>query len=433
MSECSHHLCSDSKLLLRMPALRILTALAFALASNLGAQSRPEFERTKPHVNLGTIGHIDHGKTTLTAAITLVLSKRGLAQYRSYDSIDEASSENAHGIALNIARVEYETPLRHYAHADFSRHADYVKSMIAGAVKMDGAILVVSAADGPMPQTREHLLLARQIGVSHIVVFLNKIDLVSDPELLGLVELEIRTLLKACEFPGDEIPIIRGSALEALKYPDAAEKTQCINELLEALDGYIPTPQREVDKTFLMPLEDVFSITGRGTVATGRIEQGRVKAGDEIEIVGLGTKRKAVVLGLEMFRKRGEAAEVGDHVGLLLRGVEKSELQRGMVIAAPGSIMPHTKFLAAVYVHKKEEGGRHTPFFSGYRPQFYFRTTEVTGLVNLPASVEMAMPGDDMTLDIELISPIAMNEGLRFALREAGRTVGIGVVTQIVK
>ncbi|MDZ7344768.1 MAG: elongation factor Tu [candidate division KSB1 bacterium] len=395
--------------------------------------AKQKFERTKPHVNVGTIGHVDHGKTTLTAAMTLVLSKKGLAQYRSYDSIDNAPEEKARGITINTAHVEYESEKRHYAHVDCPGHADYVKNMITGAAQMDGAILVVSAADGPMPQTREHILLARQVGVPYIVVYLNKVDMVDDPELLDLVELELRDLLKEYQFPGDEIPIIRGSALEALTNPDDPSKNKSIYQLIEAIDAYIPTPQREVDKPFLMPVEDVFSITGRGTVGTGRIERGRVKVGDEVEIVGLGAKRKTVVTGVEMFRKILDNGEAGDNVGLLLRGVEKDELERGMVIAAPGSITPHTKFTGEVYVLKKEEGGRHTPFFNGYRPQFYFRTTDVTGVAHLPSGVEMVMPGDNITMEIELISPIAMEEGLRFAIREGGRTVGAGVVTKIIQ
>ncbi|MDZ7360970.1 MAG: elongation factor Tu [candidate division KSB1 bacterium] len=393
--------------------------------------AKAKFERTKPHVNIGTIGHVDHGKTTLTAAITLVLSKRGLAAYRSYDSIDNAPEEKARGITINTAHVEYETDKRHYAHVDCPGHADYVKNMITGAAQMDGAILVVSAADGPMPQTREHILLARQVGVPYIVVYLNKVDMVDDPELLDLVELEMRDLLKEYQFPGDEIPIIRGSALEALTHPDDPMKNKSVIELMNAVDTYIPQPKREIDKPFLMPVEDVFSITGRGTVGTGRIERGKIKVGDEVEIIGLGAKRKSVVTGVEMFRKLLDSGEAGDNVGLLLRGVEKNELERGMVIAAPGSITPHTKFMGEVYVLKKEEGGRHTPFFNGYRPQFYFRTTDVTGVAKLPQGVEMVMPGDNITMEIELITPIAMEEGLRFAIREGGRTVGAGVVTKI--
>ncbi|RMD92129.1 MAG: elongation factor Tu, partial [Calditrichaeota bacterium] len=400
--------------------------------------AKQKFERKKPHVNVGTIGHVDHGKTTLTAAITLILNKRGLAEYRSFDSIDNAPEEKERGITIATAHVEYETEKRHYAHVDCPGHADYVKNMITGAAQMDGAILVVSAADGPMPQTREHILLARQVGVPYIVVFLNKVDMVDDPELLDLVELEIRDLLNQYGFPGDEVPIIKGSALEALNNPDDEEKIKPVLELMEAVDNYIPTPQRDVDKPFLMPVEDVFSITGRGTVGTGRIERGRVKVGDEVEIVGLGAKRKTVVTGVEMFRKTLDYGEAGDNVGLLLRGVEKDELERGMVVAAPGSITPHTKFECEVYVLKKEEGGRHTPFFPNYRPQFYFRTTDVTGTIKeLYASdgskAEMCMPGDNVRMLVELIAPIAMEEGLRFAIREGGRTVGAGVVSKIIE
>ena len=393
--------------------------------------AKQKFERTKPHVNIGTIGHVDHGKTTLTAAITLVLSKRGLASYRSYDSIDNAPEEKARGITINTAHVEYETDKRHYAHVDCPGHADYVKNMITGAAQMDGAILVVSAADGPMPQTREHILLARQVGVPYIVVYLNKVDMVDDPELLDLVELEMRELLKEYQFPGDEIPIVRGSALEALTNPDDPVKNKSVIELMSKVDEYIPQPKREVDKPFLMPVEDVFSITGRGTVGTGRIERGKIKVSDEVEIVGLKPTRKSVVTGVEMFRKLLDSGEAGDNVGLLLRGVEKEELERGMVISAPRAITPHTKFNGEVYVLKKEEGGRHTPFFNGYRPQFFFRTTDVTGVANLPQGVEMVMPGDNITMEIELIAPIAMDDGLRFAIREGGRTVGAGVVTKI--
>ncbi len=398
--------------------------------------SKQKFERTKPHVNVGTIGHVDHGKTTLTAAITQVLAAKGLAEYRPYDSIDNAPEEKARGITIATAHVEYQTEKRHYAHVDCPGHADYVKNMITGAAQMDGAILVVSAADGPMPQTREHILLARQVGVPYIVVFLNKVDMVDDPELLELVELELRELLKEYKFPGDEIPIIRGSALEALNNPKDAAKNKCIFDLMEAVDSYIPTPKRDIDKPFLMPIEDVFSITGRGTVGTGRIERGKIKVSEEVEIVGLGEKgakpKKSVVTGVEMFRKLLDAGEAGDNVGLLLRGVEKEELERGMVIAAPNSITPHTKFTAEIYVLKKEEGGRHTPFFNGYRPQFYFRTTDVTGVAQLPQGVEMVMPGDNITIEVELITPIAMEEGLRFAVREGGRTVGAGVVAKVV-
>ncbi|KAA0228306.1 elongation factor Tu [bacterium] len=397
--------------------------------------AKQKFVRSKPHVNIGTIGHVDHGKTTLTAAITQALEKKGLAQFKSYDQIDNAPEEKARGITINTAHVEYETDVRHYAHVDCPGHADYVKNMITGAAQMDGAILVVSAADGPMPQTREHILLARQVGVPYIVVFLNKVDMVDDPELLELVELELRDLLKQYQFPGDEIPIIRGSALEALSSPGDPAKNKALFDLMDAVDKYIPTPVRDIDKPFLMPVEDVFSITGRGTVGTGRIERGKIKVGEEVEIVGLGEKgskpKKSVVTGVEMFRKLLDSGEAGDNVGLLLRGVNKEELERGMVIAAPGSITPHTKFSAEVYVLKKEEGGRHTPFFNGYRPQFYFRTTDVTGVAHLPEGVEMVMPGDNITMEVELISPIAMEEGLRFAIREGGRTIGAGAVAKI--
>jgi elongation factor Tu len=395
--------------------------------------AKQKFERTKPHVNVGTIGHVDHGKTTLTSAITMLLNKKGLAEYRSFDSIDNAPEEKARGITIATAHVEYETDKRHYAHVDCPGHADYVKNMITGAAQMDGAILVVSAADGPMPQTREHILLARQVGVPYIVVFLNKVDMVDDPELLELVELELRELLSQYEFPGDDIPIIKGSALEALTNPENEEKTKPIFELMAAVDEYVPTPTRDKDKPFLMPVEDVFSITGRGTVGTGRVERGQIRTGDEVEIVGLGAKRKSVVTGVEMFRKTLDYGEAGDNVGLLLRGVEKEELERGMVVAAPGSITPHTKFNGEVYVLTKEEGGRHTPFFNGYRPQFYFRTTDVTGVIKLPEGVEMVMPGDNITMEVDLIAPIAMEEGLRFAIREGGRTVGAGVVVEIIE
>jgi elongation factor Tu len=395
--------------------------------------AKQKFERTKPHVNIGTIGHVDHGKTTLTAAITLVLSKKGLSDFVPFDSIDNAPEERERGITIATAHVEYETEKRHYAHVDCPGHADYVKNMITGAAQMDGAILVVSAADGPMPQTREHILLARQVGVPSIVVFLNKVDMVDDPELIELVELELRDLLNEYDFPGDEVPIIRGSALEALNNPEDEEKTKCIMELMEAVDEYIPTPKRDIDKPFLMPIEDVFSITGRGTVGTGRIERGIIHVGDEVEIVGLGAKRKTVVTGVEMFRKLLDEGQAGDNVGLLLRGVDKKELERGMVCAAPCSITPHTKFKGEVYVLKKDEGGRHTPFFNGYRPQFYFRTTDVTGVVQLPEGTEMVMPGDNVNMYVELIAPIAMEEGLRFAIREGGRTVGAGVVTEIIE
>ena len=395
--------------------------------------AKEKFERTKPHVNVGTIGHVDHGKTMLTAAITLVLSKRGLSEVRTFDSIDNAPEERERGITIQTAHVEYESENRHYAHIDCPGHADYIKNMITGAAQMDGAILVVSAADGPMPQTREHVLLARQVNVPAIVVFLNKTDQVDDPELIELVELELRDLLNEYEFPGEEIPIVKGSALEALNNPEDGEKTRCITELVEAIDGYIPEPERDVDKPFLMPVEDVFSITGRGTVGTGRIERGIVKVGDEVEVVGLGAAKKTVVTGVEMFRKELDEGQAGDNAGLLLRGVEKEWLKRGMVLAKPGSITPHTKFKAEVYVLKKEEGGRHTPFFNGYRPQFYFRTTDVTGVMTLPEGTEMVMPGDNVTVSVELISPIAMEKELRFAIREGGRTVGAGVVTEIVE
>lgn len=395
--------------------------------------AKKKFERTKPHVNVGTIGHVDHGKTTLTAALTLYLSKKGLSEARSFDSIDNAPEEKERGITIATAHVEYETEKRHYAHVDCPGHADYVKNMITGAAQMDGAILVVSAADGPMPQTREHILLARQVNVPYIVVYLNKVDQVDDPELLDLVELEVRELLSDYEFPGDDVPVIRGSALEALNNHDDPEKTKSIQELLDAIDEYVPTPERDIDKPFLMPVEDVFSITGRGTVGTGRIERGIVKVGEEVEIVGLGAHRKTVVTGVEMFRKLLDEGRAGDNVGLLLRGVEKEELERGMVVAKPGSITPHTKFKANVYVLKKEEGGRHTPFFKGYRPQFYFRTTDVTGEVILPEGVEMVMPGDNIEMEVNLGKEIAMEKELRFAIREGGRTVGAGVVTEIIE
>ncbi len=396
--------------------------------------AKRKFERTKPHVNVGTIGHVDHGKTTLTAAITKVLSKRGFAEYVSFDEIDKAPEEKARGITIATAHVEYETEKRHYAHVDCPGHADYVKNMITGAAQMDGAILVVSAADGPMPQTREHVLLARQVNVPYIVVFLNKVDQVDDLEILELVELEVQELLSAYDFPGDEIPVIRGSALKALESGEpGVEDTKCIDELLDAIDSYIPEPEREIDKPFLMSVEDVFSITGRGTVGTGRIDRGIVKVGDNVEVVGLRATRKTVVTGVEMFRKLLDQGQAGDNVGLLLRGVDKRDLERGQVIAAPGSITPHTKFKGEVYVLKKEEGGRHTPFFNGYRPQFYFRTTDVTGAASLPEGVEMVMPGDNVELTIELISPIAMEKELRFAIREGGRTVGAGVVAAIIK
>jgi len=394
--------------------------------------AKEKFDRSKPHVNIGTIGHVDHGKTTLTAAITMVLAKKGLSQERSFDSIDNAPEERERGITIATAHVEYTTEKRHYAHVDCPGHADYVKNMITGAAQMDGAILVVSAADGPMPQTREHVLLARQVNVPYIVVFMNKVDQVDDPELLELVELELRELLSSYEFPGDDLPIVMGSALEALNNPDgpAAEK---IMELMNAVDEYIPTPKRDVDKPFIMPVEDVFSITGRGTVGTGRIERGVVNVGDEVEMIGLGVNRKVVVTGVEMFRKLLDRGEAGDNVGLLLRGVDKEEIERGMVLAKPGSITPHTKFKGEVYVLTKEEGGRHTPFFDGYRPQFYFRTTDVTGSIKLPSGVEMVMPGDNITVEVELGKEIAMEKELRFAIREGGRTVGAGVVAEIIE
>jgi elongation factor Tu len=395
---------------------------------------KAKFERTKPHVNVGTIGHVDHGKTTLTAAITKIQAKQGLADFVAFDQIDKAPEERERGITIATAHVEYQTPKRHYAHVDCPGHADYVKNMITGAAQMDGAILVVSAADGPMPQTREHILLARQVNVPYVVVFLNKVDMVDDPELLDLVELEVRELLSEYDFPGDDTPIIRGSGLRALESGDpASEWGKKITELMDAIDSYIPEPVRDTDKPFLMPVEDVFSITGRGTVATGRIERGKVKVGEEVEMVGLGAAKKAVVTGVEMFRKLLDEGQAGDNVGLLLRGVAKEEIERGMVLAKPGSIKPHTKFKAEVYVLTKEEGGRHTPFFKGYRPQFYFRTTDVTGSVELPEGVEMVMPGDNIQMVIELISPIAMEKELRFAIREGGRTVGAGVVTEVVK
>jgi elongation factor Tu len=393
--------------------------------------AKEQFKRTKPHVNVGTIGHVDHGKTTLTAAITLVQSKKGFGQFIKFDEIDKAPEERERGITIATAHVEYETPNRHYAHVDCPGHADYVKNMITGAAQMDGAILVVSAADGPMPQTREHILLARQVGVPRIVVFLNKADMVDDPELLELVELEVRELLTKYEFPGDEIPIVKGSALQALEAPDDPGKAGCIEELMKALDEYIPIPERAIDKPFLMPIEDVFSISGRGTVVTGRIEKGKIKIGDEVEIVGIRPTTKTTITGVEMFRKILDSGEAGDNVGCLLRGTKKEEVERGQVLAAPASITPHTKFMAEAYILTKEEGGRHTPFFKGYRPQFYFRTTDVTGVCQLPEGTEMVMPGDTVKLDVELITPIAMDEGLRFAIREGGRTVGAGVVTKI--
>ncbi len=392
---------------------------------------KKKFERVKPHVNVGTIGHIDHGKTTLTAAITRVLAEKGGAEFVPFDEIDKAPEERERGITIATAHVEYETAKRHYAHVDCPGHADYIKNMITGAAQMDGAILVVGADDGPMPQTREHILLARQVGVPAIVVFLNKCDMVDDPELLELVELELRELLSKYEFPGDEIPIIKGSALEALNNPTDPEKTRCIMELLDAIDSYVPEPKRDVDKPFLMPIEDVFSISGRGTVVTGRVDRGVIKVGEEVEIVGLRPTQKTVCTGLEMFRKLLDEGRAGDNIGVLLRGTKRDEVERGQVVAKPGSITPHTKFQAEVYVLSKEEGGRHTPFFNGYRPQFYFRTTDVTGVVILPQGVEMVMPGDNVRIDVDLIQPIAMEEGLRFAIREGGRTVGAGVVSKI--
>ncbi|MCB2306671.1 elongation factor Tu [Clostridium estertheticum] len=396
--------------------------------------AKAKFERTKPHVNIGTIGHVDHGKTTLTAAITAVLATKGLAEVSRFDQIDKAPEERERGITINTSHVEYETENRHYAHVDCPGHADYVKNMITGAAQMDGAILVVSAADGPMPQTREHILLASRVGVGYIVVFLNKADMVDDPELLELVEMEVRELLSEYDFPGDDIPIVTGSALKALENPIDPEATKCIYELMEAVDTYIPTPERATDKAFLMPVEDVFTITGRGTVATGRVETGILKVGEEVEIVGLSEdKRKVVCTGVEMFRKLLDQAMAGDNIGALLRGVQRADIQRGQVLAKPGSIHPHAKFVGQVYVLKKEEGGRHTPFFDGYRPQFYFRTTDVTGSIKLPDGMEMVMPGDHIDMNVELITQVAMDEGLRFAIREGGRTVGSGVVTSIVK
>ena len=394
--------------------------------------AKVKFERNKPHVNVGTIGHVDHGKTTLTAAITTVLALRGFAQATKYDQIDKAPEEKERGITINTSHVEYETENRHYAHVDCPGHADYVKNMITGAAQMDGAILVVSAADGPMPQTREHILLASRVGVNYIVVFLNKADQVDDPELIELVEMEIRELLNEYDFPGDDTPIIVGSALKALENPTDPVATQPILDLMAAIDSYIPTPERATDKPFLMPVEDVFTITGRGTVATGRVESGILKVGDEVEIVGLSEdRRKTVCTGVEMFRKLLDSAQAGDNIGALLRGVQRADIERGQVLAKPNSVHPHTKFVGQVYVLKKEEGGRHTPFFDGYRPQFYFRTTDVTGNIKLPDGMEMVMPGDHIDMAVELITPIAMDEGLRFAIREGGRTVGSGVVTSI--
>jgi len=394
--------------------------------------AKAKFERSKPHVNIGTIGHVDHGKTTLTAAITTVLAQKGGASATKYDEIDKAPEEKERGITINTSHVEYETANRHYAHVDCPGHADYVKNMITGAAQMDGAILVVSAADGPMPQTREHILLASRVGVQYIVVFLNKADQVDDPELIELVEMEVRELLNEYGFPGDDTPIVVGSALEVLENQDNAEKTKCIDELMEAIDSYIPTPERATDQPFLMPVEDVFTITGRGTVATGRVERGVLHTGDEVELIGMKEEiSKTVCTGIEMFRKILDEAMAGDNIGALLRGVQRDDIQRGQVLAKPGSVTPHKKFVGQVYVLKKEEGGRHTPFFNGYRPQFYFRTTDVTGSINLPEGVEMVMPGDHIDMAVELITPVAMHENLRFAIREGGRTVGSGVVTTI--
>ncbi|MGG5463083.1 elongation factor Tu [Clostridium sp. B9] len=396
--------------------------------------SKAKFERSKPHVNIGTIGHVDHGKTTLTAAITTVLAQAGGAEAFKYDEIDKAPEEKERGITINTAHVEYETANRHYAHVDCPGHADYVKNMITGAAQMDGAILVCSAADGPMPQTREHILLSSRVGVDHIVVFLNKADMVDDEELLELVEMEVRELLSEYNFPGDDIPVIKGSALVALENPTDEAATACIRELMEAVDSYIPTPERATDKPFLMPVEDVFTITGRGTVATGRVERGVLHVGDEVEIIGLTEeRRKTVVTGIEMFRKLLDEAQAGDNVGALLRGIQRTDIERGQVLAQTGTINPHKKFVGQVYVLKKEEGGRHTPFFDGYRPQFYFRTTDVTGSIKLPEGMEMVMPGDHIDMEVELITEIAMDEGLRFAIREGGRTVGSGVVTSIIE
>ncbi len=398
--------------------------------------AKAKFERTKPHCNVGTIGHVDHGKTTLTSAITKVMSFKGMANFRSYDSIDNAPEEKARGITIATAHVEYETDKRHYAHVDCPGHADYIKNMITGAAQMDGAILVVSAADGPMPQTREHILLARQVGVPYIVVYMNKTDMVDDPELLDLVELEVRELLSKYQFPGDKIPVVKGSALKAMESTSNdtnAPEYKSIHELMEAIDSYVPTPERPIDKPFLMPIEDVFSISGRGTVVTGRVERGIIKVGEEVEIVGLGETKKTVATGVEMFRKLLDEGRAGDNIGVLLRGTGKDEVERGQVLAKPGSITPHTKFKGEIYILTKEEGGRHTPFFNGYRPQFYFRTTDVTGVAKLPEGVEMVMPGDNITVVVELIAPIAMEKELRFAIREGGRTVGAGVVTEVIE
>jgi elongation factor Tu len=396
--------------------------------------AKEKFDRTKPHVNIGTIGHVDHGKTSLTAAITKVLSvSNPKVQYKAYDMIDNAPEERERGVTINASHVEYETGNRHYAHVDCPGHADYIKNMITGAAQMDGSILVVSAADGPMPQTREHILLARQVGVPSIVVFLNKVDMVDDPELLDLVELEVRELLKTYKFPGDEVPVIRGSATKALEGNGKDDSAKPILDLMAAVDKYVPLPTRETEKPFLMPIEDIFTISGRGTVATGRVERGKVKVGEEIEIVGIRATQKKVVTGVEMFKKLLDEGQAGDNIGVLLRGTERKDIERGMVLAKPGSITPHTKFKGEVYVLTKEEGGRHTPFFTGYRPQFYFRTTDVTGVAHLPAGTEMVMPGDNTQMEIELIAPIAMEKGLRFAIREGGRTVGAGTVTEIIQ
>jgi len=396
--------------------------------------AKEKFDRSKPHVNIGTIGHVDHGKTSLTAAITKVLATGNpKVHFRSFETIDNAPEERARGVTINASHVEYETANRHYAHVDCPGHADYIKNMITGAAQMDGSILVVSAADGPMPQTREHILLARQVGVPYIVVFLNKVDMVDDPELLDLVELEVRELLKTYKFPGDEIPVIRGSALKALEGSGSDESAKSILELMAAVDKYVPLPQREIDKPFLMPIEDIFTISGRGTVATGRVERGKVKVGEEVEIVGLAATQKKVVTGVEMFKKLLDEGQAGDNIGVLLRGTERKDIERGMVLSKPGSITPHLKFKGEVYVLTKEEGGRHTPFFTGYRPQFYFRTTDVTGVAHLPEGVEMVMPGDNTSMTIELITPIAMEKGLRFAIREGGRTVGAGTVAEIIE
>jgi elongation factor Tu len=407
--------------------------MPFAFYGEDQPMAKQKFERTKPHVNVGTIGHIDHGKTTLTAAITKQLSFKGMANYVPFDQIDKAPEEKARGITIATAHVEYESDNRHYAHVDCPGHADYIKNMITGAAQMDGAILVVGADDGPMPQTREHILLARQVGVPHMVVFLNKCDMVDDPELIELVEMELRELLSKYEFPGDEIPIIRGSALKALESDDPkSAEAKCIFELMAAVDAYVPEPKREIDKPFLLPIEDVFSISGRGTVVTGRVERGIVRVGEDVEIVGIRPTQKTVCTGVEMFRKLLDEGRAGDNVGVLLRGTKRDEVERGQVVAKPGSILPHTKFKAEVYILSKEEGGRHTPFFNGYRPQFYFRTTDVTGVVTLPEGVEMVMPGDNVAISAELITPIAMEKELRFAIREGGRTVGAGVVADVI-